>query len=622
MSKEIEYKRAYKIINEALPGNMFCFENGGDIDTLNAIKHTIENAPKFIEEEWLTWWYENKNSFAVICAGLESRKVPKSVTKKIVNNLNMIKTGKYERNIWSKEKYKDNQTISFLLRNEMYKEDFDKIYGLVHSDIFNIASFSYSNVKKQASVVNEKVMNMFAEACIKSYATDSMYSPFGQYPELVMYVRDENFIREILEDDQMKAGRKITENQKEIIRACIVSNTYISDDLRNEVFDMGCDWSQIREFTDKIIEENYLSAADTYTESIKSGGFTSIAEQQAGFFLTRMLDSQKMPEAFEVDLANRIIEHNEKGYSHMAETLFENTKSKKVFELAEKFKGSSKISIYDHPNIPEEILQKRIETLFNKMVKNDSKGKKTPDVWYSYISNYSKKITLTEEQYKYFFNTANNEVLVSFLLSDKTPSNIINYFLENIYKKENESKFSAIVPATAEIIKYIRENNIPKDLKDYFLEFLRRKSYEYSELKINDMNGKCLALYEKSTTNFMEFLNKKIKEKSLNREWYHKKDKILLKEIQSMINKRFKIELEKKKYYETKSTKNLSNQAVEEIRWELHHKFTDKKNQDPHREFLILEECMEDVNIIYPEFTKRKEQEKEEFQKWLSEKEI
>ena len=71
-------------------------------------------------------------------------------------------------------------------------EDFDKIYGLVHSDIFNIASFSYSNIKKQASVVNEKVMNMFAEACIKSYATDSMYSPFRQHPELVMYVRDEN----------------------------------------------------------------------------------------------------------------------------------------------------------------------------------------------------------------------------------------------------------------------------------------------------------------------------------------------------------------------------------------------------------------------------------------------
>lgn len=619
MSKEQEYQKANDFINEAIGKYTFCFERAIDINTLDTIKYTMNNASSFIEEEWLTWWYENKNNFAVICAGLDSGYVPKSVTKKIVNNLNMVKLGIHNRGIWTEATYKDKEIISLLLKNDMYKESFDKIYNLLKSDIFSVAGLSDKNNEKTASFINSDVMNMLAQISIVSFAKNDIFSIYKEYPDLVSCVRDENFIKEILKDDQMKSGCPLTENKKEIIRACIVSNTFLSDDLRNKVFDMGCDWFYIKNFTDKIVEDNYFSVADTYTETTELKNCSSTDRQQAYIVLARMLESHKMSESLEIDLANRIIKDNENRYKFIAETLFLNAKTNKIFEMAEKFKSFSKISIYNHPNMPDNILTDRVNELCKKMVDFSNKNKEYPKKWDTYLRNYAQRITFTDQQYEFLFNTTKDkDLIIGILLSDKTPEHIINYFFENFCKKEKEYKFDATTYVAAEMAKYLKENETPETVKDFVKTFLWQRfinSYiEFSKIPIKP------ALSEtKFIEKMLRFMDKKAKELSSDGELHNQNKVFHFKDCENRIKNMYKKETEKEKYYTTKSTSGISNETIEEIRQELINIFISQKNVPPHKQYLLLEENMKDINIIFSEFTKRKNQERAEFKKEILE---
>ena len=622
MTTKEEYKSAFEIM-ENVTYSSFKYTASPNFNVVDGIKLTLQNAISMNAKEWEMWYATYKNNYEVLCAGLSTKVVPKNIVDTIINNLDIIKNHSYDRNKWSDKKTEDIAIIKEALKNDISKTSFNKIISEINNDIFVFLGFTSGEESVILKELSNDALNFLALKSIHSFATEDFYSPFHTSgPEAVAYVRDEKFLKKVMSENNIGAPININEGQKEKIRSMVVNNENMSDDFRNEMFENGCDWTILKadSFTPEIIENGYLGAIDTFAEvydfdkKTSKSGF-GLEYQECTILLTRLVETGQLPEHFEIDLANRLIQRGERNSDILTDAFLQNTKNEKVLNMVKKFKNQDQLNIYDNPNVPETLLKERVDELFKKIVKDLDKGRKLTQSWLEQIGDYSHKIQLTNEQYKFLFTITPKEKMVfDFILSEKTPVNILEEFRKEAYNTYGEVRYNGGVPVAIDTVLFMKENNFPKEFMDAVKKCVEKES-RYSYINNKDELISQIKQHPDFAKKLLDFYYERISKPIEGRYWDSKKDKDIFRSLYRSFSNEYNFIKQKDEYWKTGCLKTMDYDAIRRFWHELTNDFTKDKTKI-YEGTLLLDKFAKDINTIYADYQfKEKEMERKMFKK-------
>ena len=288
-------------------------------------------------------------------------------------------------------------------------------------------------------------------------------------------------------DKKAKELVKKLKNIPEYLANALASNTSLSEEFRNKMFDVGVDFSKIQNPTGYMKIKIYISIAQTIWENGVITPENTIRERAvyAGkindekeaikrvwgetyrFFSNYFCHQQNVTPSIALDIYNRFAK--QKSYHDNTFRIFLlRTDSQDVIKRACEDKDQIKQIIFKNPNIPVSCIEKRINEIMGTF--------KTYLLQYQDIRdeliNFSEKVSFPDAIYQYitagtknFFShiddaSDNNFNFIEHIAcSPHTPISVLNQLAENISNMDNKKGVSETLGEILVNIVY-QENNI------------------------------------------------------------------------------------------------------------------------------------------------------------------
>ncbi len=254
-------------------------------------------------------------------------------------------------------------------------EDRDKIYKSIYNSLFPETIKEYlcatSNLYKNWVLVTEEPCNRnITQGALQflSKQEDLNYLP-------VALLTDDKFVEKLIE----------TNPSNERLRAIVVNNTKLGDDIRNKAFDDGCDIEKVKNGTPYIISSVYESAMDTLSivEDVNSPTYV-----RAKRLLERLIQNDVLGEAQQLDAVMRYVAEKRNGYNAVysdisRKTKYESVMNKIIKEIGRGDPNHPAIDrIYFTSKVPNDLLRKRAEYIINSIKGNQFFGLETEKIIY------------------------------------------------------------------------------------------------------------------------------------------------------------------------------------------------------------------------------------------------
>ena len=338
----------------------------------------------------------------------------------------------------------------------------------------------------------------------------------------------------------------------EFINNLVASNPKIINEIRDTAFDMGCDWTKIKNITRHMAEEMYKSIVDTLfceNQNIKHGNNKNVAYN----LLNKLITSHLLSYVEECDLANNIVKEkpmvqNLQGNS--LDVLLMNTSNPSVANIVLKFSYNlateqnfwlnvlyGNINKFDIPNNLYSYAEKSIKKIFTCEDVGEIENKDIA-IAECFAVNYAEgniKRPLSEKCANLILDNFNNQKLFSIfpsmkyfapavIMSKMTENNCITNFLNSGKLSENSPLFVLCNIALACKSKEQKQsvfNNIDYDITKDCVRILSNSCDTSYDQLINVLNES--KFYEgmggfgtSLVDSFIEKINKELKERVSN----------------------------------------------------------------------------------------------------------
>ena len=474
LTKE-EYLKAYDYMNP--PRETFgraTFKDNFDIKAMVVINDIEEHAKEFNNAKWAFIANEFKDNHDVMLAALKSGCVPTDIVHSILENTKMVKENITTYYNISQE---DIRIVASAMYNDISQSDLETIYKYLGKQMISMHGFNTSYSKECNDRINPNAMNFMAITLAKNYDPPvRAYYHDSDGLAVITFVKDENVIKEICNLPDVH----------EDVRAMCINNPYISDELRDEIFQIGCNVELLTKFTPSILDEVYRSAI----ESLESGFEATEKELRSAHFMSKsflydLVTKHVLTEAMEIDLANIVLSQADTSMDNLRHQIFYCTKSPKVLELAEKIKGKDKLTAYENEYMPETMLRARTDKMLKTIKKNieTNNRRKTPDVWFEYLRKYVHRLELSSADYEMLLNENDSHLIVAIATSPKTPKDV----LESIIQKQEVNRYISPRVAVAARMN-IECKELPDNIKEHMMKFCKEihpHSYELEKYMEN-----------------------------------------------------------------------------------------------------------------------------------------
>lgn len=275
--------------------------------------------------------------------------------------------------------FKGNQAFAQILLS--YKEiPFSVIKQNVLPTIFEKPDFSCEVARRDD--VDEETIKEYIMPIVCRNRTFKNYLKDGQISKRVLtYIwKNGNENQKATVIGYIKPPFAITslDNLPENILTQIANSPDFLSSDRNHAFDLGVNYKELKNFTEYMCGEVYKAVADAIFEFHMESNTDFAAfesENNCMSIFRKLIDSGKMPESMQVDLANRCLNRESKATtsiqgtycSHLFQYLVMNTKYPNVLRTAVKSQDMGVITaIYENENIPLDMINEKIKQLVQK----------------------------------------------------------------------------------------------------------------------------------------------------------------------------------------------------------------------------------------------------------------
>ena len=448
-----------------------------DYRQYTTIKYLQDNHKILNKKEWNDIYEQFKHVPAIKQLILSFKEAPLAIVDKAVAETDIVRHNIKGFTMQPKD---DVEVFKLALTRELNPSTLNLIKDYITRDFMtNMTQYRYTMSAEDLKKFHQNSINMMCEKLIEIFQDISTNDI--TYPELYIFSlnTDKDFIYQISEEDRktMHLHEQIREN---IINNKILDISIPTDQkLINELFNAGTDYNTrtnicTEEMVKTMIEEQKIW--ENYLTKINDNGYPKNLHnketQMLGAILTRIAKTGMLPVSIQIDLAHRFTSQKSTEYNALLEELYTNTKEEAVIRilmnLPDKFR---KKMLQNNPNIPNDIVYKQTDKMFQKMRNSFNKGAEDtiPSSWYSEIPKYSKRTRLRDADYNTLLCCKTfKPIAISIAIQDTVPDNILNKMIElqkNILDNPQNETIKDFEEALrlslrARINKGFRENNL------------------------------------------------------------------------------------------------------------------------------------------------------------------
>lgn len=209
--------------------------------------------------------------------------------------------------------------------------DFDKIFNELYNNLGKEIKYSQDFILSIADIYRE---------CNWSVLSQEFACVFGhiKFPEYIEnnVLNNESFMSQLDED------------ATERVLSSIASNIHLSEEFRNKVFDMGCDYNRVKSPTNYMKTQMYLNVAETLFDIEDNMDGINLSYLKVGAYKRLgMMITKGLPVDCEIDIVNRIqlMPSHDSDIKKLLGTLFKHTKNKETLKH---------IKIFPYPQVKED----------------------------------------------------------------------------------------------------------------------------------------------------------------------------------------------------------------------------------------------------------------------------
>ena len=280
--------------------------------------------------------------------------------------------------------------------------------------------------KKNYRPINEIPQDLIDRIIEEVYSNKFLEKEKG-YFSIFSYISDVDFVEKIMPEIQSNL----------FATKALLQNNILPDNIKERIWDVcECDPFSIQleyittPYIINSISEQIWDTLFTFENRRKLlDGSLPITEQQNTTNCIKMLQTliftEKLPESYQIDLANRLVSESKSCTSNNLESyLVKMGTSEEALRILQKLKSKTKSEITNNPHCPKEILNKKINNIFGK-VSSLYKSKKSIQELYkqNILSLIHKGADISEKQcgtYLLVFGNDVKELLSIHDLSNKT----------------------------------------------------------------------------------------------------------------------------------------------------------------------------------------------------------
>ena len=427
-------------------------------ETKDKIEYINKNADKISDEKWEEL-FATKDS-AILYTAIKNPNTPSHILEKAID------LSKNERDI-----------LAALTRDGLSERYIKKIYDnnlcwdILHKTICHqinengVDDIPY--LPKYLNYIAEKEFNQEFDAR-------------GRW-EILSVINDEQLVEKLVKSDKLNEWKV----------DWLLKNPYISDGLKNNIFDaIGFNYNDIsgtfdhiKNPTSHMIDELYRQAIDTL-DFVDNGSFTKSQEKVASMFARSHAEERLMSfhregfltDAMCYDLISRKINSKDSHISdNLIYTILKTTKSKDVLLLGTELKSRDNSAPYDNHNMPIDKLTEHFNAQIKKIDNELKKGRtykqngKIPKVWLRRFCSYVYSVPYTPDDFNKLVKYYENDYsLMSYLSQSKNakPESlqaIIDYYKRTEVEGNSFRKLYPFPLAMAKINLVFKKNDIPHD---------------------------------------------------------------------------------------------------------------------------------------------------------------
>lgn len=258
----------------------------------------------------------------------------------------------------------------------------EKGYGeiinlFIFMDINKIYNELYQNIGKPTEYSQDTILGLSSIYLMRQWENLSQ-----EFACLFAHNKHQEYIEErVLENNDFLSN--IDNSTKERVFSAIASNINLSDDFRNKIFDMDCNYDMIKSPTEYMKKEIYLNVAETLFDVEDNGDDLELYNLKVGAQKRIELMIKKgLTEEFEIDLINRIKKKPYISYDDkkLLLSIFTKTHSAETLKMAKFFKDLSiQDSAYLNPCMPDYLIRDRGQDVIDKFCESVKKFGNKPN---------------------------------------------------------------------------------------------------------------------------------------------------------------------------------------------------------------------------------------------------
>ena len=340
------------------------------------------NGDKFDKEKWELMFNLYNNVEPIVLAMCENKHCPNAIINCIIQNTEINKSG---HNMHPKA-----IVHSILKRDNLSDKQIEKIVENYSFDV--IYQFATSYHKDKDIVYDRPFSEDITNRVIKSIYE---HEGAGIQKTLLLSLSDKSLIDRIVRENIFN----------ETFRDVLVNNIHLTDDERNQVFDFGCDRTQINNPTSYMLENMYRESVEAYFENdyksvpdLNERKVLENAYYKSFSFLQYMIRNKMLTEDMQVDLMHRLAGLKEKSQNAVLAELLKWTENEQVFKIAESsIISRDKEYIYSNKSCPHDILYRKSFELIKKIDRAIRNGKPISDNWTRLLGEMINRLNLSIE---------------------------------------------------------------------------------------------------------------------------------------------------------------------------------------------------------------------------------
>lgn len=349
-----------------------------------------------------------------------------------------------------------NAIISAILKRDILSQT--QIDNIVNK--YNVINLFPATFHRVANEVYERPFN----EDITNKVIKSLYDKDGakMNTAVLLYLSDRELLDKIIRENI----------NNESIRDIVVNNLYLTENERNQVFDFGCDRTEIGHPTKYMLENMYRESVEAYfendfktAETVEERKILEDAYYKGFSFLQYMIRNNMITSDMEIDLINRFANLKERAQNGVLGELLKNTKNDQVFLIAEKsIVSKDKECIYTNVNCPQGVIYRKAYGLMLKIDRALLHNKPISDSWTQSLSNMMNRVNLTPDYEDVFLRVRDKSLHKPLACAPFTS-------IETLEKIEND-KSKPIVGMIAGVNKTLQKAGFYGDQLKSYMYFL------------------------------------------------------------------------------------------------------------------------------------------------------